>query len=156
MSTRIDDLSTGMAKAIEEAYQRGLADGRKEVSERVREVIDGPTHNAVVEEKALPLAVDRAPRGLVGDLIDQVLTDHPGIPGVDVEDRVLKADSRIARKSVGNTLRRYRDEKYRKEGRNWFLIGDAEKETAETGTNQDSAALEQQTERSPLWNHPNS
>lgn len=74
----------------------------------------------------------RAPRGLVRKAVEEVLAEAPGLTIVEVEQRVGIRYPQVARKSVGNQLRAFEGELYRREGKyNWFLIGhDAQKEAA--------------------------
>lgn len=161
MATSINDISAQIQEAIEEAYKHGYEDGKAEVSKNVKTVLEAAhismgasPAKITVTRKAHPPVSDRAPKGLVGDLIDQVLTDSPGLIGVDIQNKVVAIDGRIASKSVGNTLRRFKDKKYRKDRKKWFLIGDAEKETAEAATNEHSAVSDHANQGGPLWNHP--
>jgi hypothetical protein len=76
----------------------------------------------------------RAPRGLVAEAIKEILTDNPGLSIIDIEDRVVEAHPLIARKSVGNQLRRGEGDTYRREGKyKWFLNGAAVNESAREG-----------------------
>jgi hypothetical protein len=70
-------------------------------------------------------SVKRAPRGSVGKAVDSVLADRPGMLTPEIEERVLQNDPEIARKSVGNELRRLEGKKYKRDrpgGHRWFLI----------------------------------
>lgn len=67
----------------------------------------------------------RAPRGKVREVIDQILRQEPGLSIVEVEERVAALTPEVGRKSVGNQLRKYEGDLYRREGKyQWFLMGD--------------------------------
>ena len=53
----------------------------------------------------LPENAKRAPKGLVDDVLLQVLAERPGMTQEEVEDAVVAVDDRIAKKSVYNKLR---------------------------------------------------
>ena len=70
-------------------------------------------------------AIQRAPRGSVGKAIDTVLSERPGLLVPQLEEAVLEVDPEIAKKSVGNELRRMEGTKYKRDrpsGYRWFLI----------------------------------
>ena len=69
----------------------------------------------------------RAAAGAVGQAIDLVLDDQPGMRIVEIQDRVAQLDPTVARTSVTNELRRKKGTRYRQEGMHWFRIGDTEK-----------------------------
>jgi hypothetical protein len=139
------DLRPAVEKAIKTAYENGEADMRNRLM-HVLKVESLPAHIAATTGTAEPVAAPkdqvRAPRGEVGKLITEVLNEEDGLRAVTVEHRVLQRNNRIASKSVGNELRRFKDEKYRQDGRRrWFLIrSDAEKETAGDSSDQTPAA----------------
>lgn len=90
----------------------------------------------------------RAPRGLVRTAVEAALTERPGSSITELEDVVVGRHPEIARKSVGNQLRHFEGELYRREGKyQWFLMGDAHEETATPGIDPDIADLLGQTER---------
>jgi hypothetical protein len=67
----------------------------------------------------------RAPRGSVGKAIDTVLAERPGLMVPNLEEAILQIDSEIAKKSIGNELRRMEGNKYKRDrpgGYRWFLI----------------------------------
>jgi hypothetical protein len=79
----------------------------------------------VVGANPISDSIKRAPRGSVGKAVDSVLTDKPGLLTPEIEERVLQIDPEIARKSVGNELRRLEGKKYKRDrpgGYRWFLI----------------------------------
>lgn len=67
----------------------------------------------------------RAPRGAVGRAIDAILKTKPGCSIPDLEELVWRENREIARKSVGNEVRRMEGTKYKRDrpgGYRWFLI----------------------------------
>ena len=149
----IAQLRAEMASEIEAAYTRGFAAGADDMRTRILSAAQSPLAPALVQPpedtpvappstvtasgfvihpKPVRRPVERAPRGAVTHMLDRVLHDHPGLTIVEVEALADQYDPTIALKSIGNTLRRYEGDKYRRDERSrWFLIsGDAEKETA--------------------------
>jgi hypothetical protein len=65
----------------------------------------------------------RSPRGLLAQGLAEALQLQPGASTRAVEDYVTAWDQRIARKSVGNELRRQEDRLYRRDGDGgWYLM----------------------------------
>ena len=84
----------------------------------------------------------RAPRGLVRRAVEEALTAEPGLSIVEIEERVVGKHPEIAKKSVGNQLRHFENDLYRREGKyNWFLMGEPQKETARPALPADLADL---------------
>lgn len=74
-----------------------------------------------------PRVASRAPRGLVRAAVAEALADAPGLSISDIEDRVVATHPEVARKSVGNQLRGFEGDLYRREGKyKWFLIEEPE------------------------------
>ena len=72
--------------------------------------------------------VKRAPRGSVGRALESVIGKYPGLAVTEIEERVLQLDREIARKSIGNELRRLEGKRYKRDrpgGYRWFLIDQA-------------------------------
>jgi hypothetical protein len=67
---------------------------------------------------------ERAQSGAVGQALEIVLAEHPGIRIVDAQGFVASLDPTIAATSVTNELRRKKGTRYRQDGMRWFLIGD--------------------------------
>jgi hypothetical protein len=77
------------------------------------------------EERTDRVPGTRAPRGAVGRSIDLVLEVYPGSSIPDIEEMVARENKEIARKSVGNEIRRMEGKKYKRDrpnGYRWFLI----------------------------------
>lgn len=84
----------------------------------------------------------RAPRGLVRAAVAEALAASPGLAITDIEDRVVTQHPEVARKSVGNQLRQFEGDLYRREGKyKWFLMGEPQKETASPALPADLADL---------------
>lgn len=69
----------------------------------------------------------RAARGAVGKAIDPILRANPGMLVPDLESEVKRLHPEIHPKSIGNELRRFEGEKYKRDregGYRWFLIED--------------------------------
>lgn len=147
----IAQLRAEMASEIEAAYNRGFAAGADDMRTRILSAAQSPlapppppedtpvAPSSTVTASGFPThskpvrrSIDRAPRGAVTHMLDRLLRDHPGLTIVEVEGLAGQYDPNIALKSIGNTLRRYEGDKYKRDERSrWFLIGgDAEKETA--------------------------
>ena len=92
----------------------------------------------------------RAPRGLVAEFLHDQLREAPGQTIRELEEVVELFDSRIARKSVGNELRRFEDVKYGREGYKWFLMGNPKNETP---AGQTASASEPRGLSEPLFDH---
>lgn len=70
--------------------------------------------------------VRRAPRGLVDEILDQVLRAKPGMTQEEVESAVGEVDSRVAIKSVYNKLRAWEKQgrRFRRHRGLWYRIQD--------------------------------
>jgi hypothetical protein len=83
----------------------------------------------------------RVARGTVRPLVELVLSDQPGLRVNEVQAGAVLLDPTISPTSVGNELRRLEGQRYRREGKRWFLIGDTEKGKAEDRALTDGADL---------------
>jgi hypothetical protein len=72
----------------------------------------------------------RAAPCAVGQAIELVLADQPGLRIVEIQAVAVGLDPTISRSSIVNELRRKLGTRYRQEGVRWYRIGDAEKESA--------------------------
>jgi hypothetical protein len=144
-----DAIVAALGEQIDAAYWRGFAAGAEDMRNRILQVAQVETrpksaladmlvHQQPVQPRGLgdihgEMNAKRAPRGSVGRMINQILADHPeGLIIAEVEGLAPKYDADVAVKSIGNELRRFEGERYRRDERGrWFLIsGNAEKETA--------------------------
>jgi hypothetical protein len=148
----LDAMIVALKAQLEAAYQRGFAAGAEDMRSRILQVAQTPQiashppnwldHIFDDQQTASPRKLadptveptaKRAPRGSVGRMINQILAEHPeGLITAEVEGLAPKYDAEVAIKSIGNELRRFEGERYRRDERGkWFLIsGNAEKETA--------------------------
>jgi hypothetical protein len=83
----------------------------------------------------------RVARGTVRPLVELVLSDRPGLRVNEVQAGAVLLDPTISPTSVGNELRRLEGQRYRREGKRWFLIGDTGKRKAEDRSLADGADL---------------
>ena len=63
----------------------------------------------------------KAPKGLAEQIIRSVLSKEPNLTLPEIEERVLAADHRVARKTVYNQLNAGRDTTYRFQNHRWSL-----------------------------------
>lgn len=82
--------------------------------------------HVVMSDTAEAEVVRRAPRGLVDEILDQVLRTKPGMTQEEVEAAVGEADSRVAIKSVYNKLRAWEKQgrRFRRHRGLWYRIED--------------------------------
>lgn len=140
--------------ALQTAYQQGVQDTLARITEAVASppehqinpplrkigghLIGSNGGRVTIEVKRRTVVGKRAPRGLVGDVMAKMLTDHPGKSIADYEAMLEDYDDRVAIKSIGNELRRLEDEVYSRDDRGgWHLISN--KETADSQANDESA-----------------
>lgn len=91
-----------------------------------------PVHRHLVAESGAfeltgeMVAATRAPRGLVDDVLEQVLRERPGMTQEEVEAAVVAVDDRIAPKSVYNKLRSWekQERRFRRHLGKWYRIAD--------------------------------
>lgn len=122
--------------------------GSVAVHTRLSGALDVRDHDAVVPENFTRLSphqnrvASRAPRGLVREAIERALRLEPGLSIAELEKRVAISNPEIARKTVGNQLRGFEGDLYRREGKyKWFLMGEPQKETASPALPADLADL---------------
>jgi len=123
----IEELLAPMRKALERAYDQGVANTTADFAEKRRIVLE--TFGGVAVEAQAPPATRRlrrvvrgpvaarAPKGAVGMVIDLVLRD--GMTTREVQDVARDLDASVNPKSIYNELNR-REELYRREGGRWF------------------------------------
>jgi hypothetical protein len=128
----IREITAIIQRVVKEAFEGGFEAGRKKGAEEMRNAILNAASAGITGQLSAGLAdatlsataqvTSRAPRGLVGQVLDKVLSAHPG--GLNRKELIRmagEADGRIAPKSIFNTLRRDEGDKYRRVGKNWFL-----------------------------------
>lgn len=133
-----------MRPIVHDAFRRGLqigltlgrdaaARGFDAALRSINGAFDAPAAPAATHDAGR--AVERAPtRGIIGPLIDKVLSAEPGLRASEIEQRVVGLDNNRSAGAVGNELRRQMGRRYRREGMRWFLIGNTGTRTPETGT----------------------
>ncbi|MBN8534426.1 MAG: hypothetical protein J0L51_10070 [Rhizobiales bacterium] len=145
----LDAVIAAIREQIDAAYQRGFAAGAEDMRGRILQLAQAEVrprsaladmfaHQQPAQARRLgdifgEMNAKRAPRGSVGRMINQILAEHPeGLIIAEVEGLAPQYDAEVAIKSIGNELRRFEGERYRRDERGkWFLAsGNAEKETA--------------------------
>ncbi|MBC9033925.1 hypothetical protein IAG41_16160 [Sphingomonas sp. JC676] len=149
----------GIEAALKAAYDQGVQDALDRIMAAAKQPIEeaasatpaptpAPTPAATVKnqeevvERAGPSAYNpRAPRGLVPQVLELIMGDRPGLSIAEYETLATDLDGRLARKSVGNELRRGEGSKYERRGYRWFLQQDAKtNEAADTPAKDASTA----------------
>lgn len=104
---------------------------------------------AIADSASSPEAVRaRAPRGAVGNAIEPILRANPGMLVPDLEAAVKQLHPEIHPKSIGNELRRFEGEKYKRDregGYRWFLVDD--QDGGRTGAGAPAADMQHEPER---------
>ncbi len=119
---------------VREAYQRGYADGSAAMRDSILKAASAPLSPQTIKPDLVRRPEEsktRAPRGSVRGLVQRVLTETPGLRTGEIGERVAGLDPRVSPSSASNELRRFEGQFYRKEGDTWFLIGHADRESAE-------------------------
>lgn len=147
LGTNVGALQDVMRPILKRAFERGVHVGVTLTAAASGQGIEsfkaglieelGPAPAAPVAAKPLPHrpriaraskgGKPRAAAGSVGQAIDLVLADQPGLRIVDIQNMAVELDPAISRSSVTNELRRKVGTRYRKDGTRWFRIGDQEK-----------------------------
>ncbi len=123
-----------MRPIVHDAFRRGLQMGLALGRDAATKGFDAALRsiNGAFDVPAAPKAaahdagqtLQRAPtRGIIGPLIDRVLSAEPGLRATEIEQRVVRLDNNRSAGAVGNELRRQMGRRYRREGMRWFLIG---------------------------------
>jgi hypothetical protein len=132
----LSDLHDTVRTAIDDAYRRGFEDGQRTLthafaafaSQHVKSPQGSFLGNIFADARATPEAAadaaearERAPRGLLDKILDEVLAPGRRLTIDEVEREVLGRDPRIALKSVYNRLRHYEktDGSFRRVGGRW-------------------------------------
>ena len=148
-----------IASLIEEAYRAGYTDGSLAMRDSILRAANGPMaikpdvgegppvlaasgavttvshvwadHREVHSRQRDSKPSVRAPRGLLKEALEGALRAFPGSSVVELEQFVTQHHPEIASKSVGNQLRRFEGELYRREGKyKWFLMEDHQTKSA--------------------------
>lgn len=130
------------------AYEQGVSDGIQRVFDAVKTPKQSTAQAA--DFSVRPMLPQhhhqRAPRGLVAEVLAAVLAEKPGLTISDYEWLVTQRDGRISERTVGNELRRYEGVRYKRQGYRWFPIGSEEQETAGSPTTERPAVSHWQQE----------
>lgn len=149
LSDLIGGIGPALAEALHRAYVRGYEAGGEAMRETIFQAAARPFQGtrypdgfqehgifnpAKTQTAPTPSVVEtglRAPRGSVTRAIARVLGESPGLSTREVREYVSLIDEQVSPKSIDNELSRHRDDRYRYDDGKWFLIGAADKETAE-------------------------
>ena len=122
---------------MQEIYEAGRRDGGAAMREAILKAAEVPVQRVAPKPiSASKQDGERAPRGLLPQVMAQVLRQIPGSTEQEIAEMVTLMDSRISPRSVGGQLRRFRGKVYRQEGRKWFLL-----ETVAAGSSREPADL---------------
>lgn len=128
----LDELMAPVLAAMREAFRKVHSEATQAA---VQKVVD---HVSILAPMGAPVSVipmtatahggpaPRAPRGLVDDVLEHVLSDRPGMSQEEVEAAVAEVDDRIAPKSVYNKLRWWekKGQRFRRHRGRWYRIED--------------------------------
>jgi 3,4-dihydroxy-2-butanone 4-phosphate synthase len=123
-----------------EIYEAGRRDGSAEMRAALLKLV-GADPAAVARATAPPTNVrddeaaeaTRAPRGALERAVKQALTERQGQTEQELVEAVAVIDPQVSPRSIGGQLRRFRDTRYRQEGRRWFLMADEPGDQAKAG-----------------------
>ena len=148
--------AAALEKLVHEAYLAGFTAGIEQVSRaaaqqvhhlKANSVSTGapdlgrPTLNSFRRDSS-PLLVVRATRGAVRDAVQEIIGQHPGLTIVEYEKIAAEKAPHVAKKSIGNELRRGEGTLYERNvpgGNLWFPKG--QKNEAAVGDHQPAASL---------------
>jgi hypothetical protein len=121
--------SQALINTLLESAARLFGDGTAENDDVLKDVpvpVDPEQEPEDESDDGNEAATRRAPKGLVDDVLQQVLADRPGMSQDEVEDAVVTVDPRIAKKSVYNKLRWWEKQgrRYRRHEGRWYRIAD--------------------------------
>lgn len=110
-----------------EIYEAGKRDGSAEMRKALLKLVGADSSPG--EPSAAPPSLteretgsSRAPRGALRDAIERALRERPGQTEQELQVYVGQLDRRVSPRSVGGELRRLKGDRYRQEGRKWFLL----------------------------------
>ncbi|MGN6817995.1 MAG: hypothetical protein ACTHJR_04930 [Sphingomonas sp.] len=127
---------TPIIAAIRAALKDAYVAGGKAKATEVLLALGGTIPAGEIEQRAdatitkIRSPSGKAPRGTVPRVLDQMLTDRPGLTILEYEALAPEYDDRISIRSVGNELRRFEGTKYERDrpgGYQWFLKGQKDK-----------------------------
>ncbi len=124
-------------KLVQDAYRQGYADGAEAMRDLILRAagaplsIPQPPHfseilaRSVEAEQQPKLELKnksgRAPRGTVGRILNDALTQRAGLTQHQLKQYADQVED-VSATSIGNELRRNEGKKYMREGKRWFLI----------------------------------
>jgi hypothetical protein len=137
-----DAVRQALRPILERAFRDGVRAGMELSSSLTQSAIEDAIARIVrLTEAVRPLTTHarrpagqprhRAISGAVGQAIELVLQERPGLRIIEIQQQAKSLDPTISATSVTNELRRKKDSRYRQDGKRWFLIGDTEKEEVE-------------------------
>ena len=138
--------------AIKSAYEQGAQDG----IDRIVQAARAPAGPAVVPQTAAPVVTaeqpatpprKRAKRGLLPVVMNQMLSEHPGLTTQQYVDKIGDYDQTVKANSVGNELRRGDGTRYERRGKGWF-VKNSEIEAEARPESETSASIMHSTEGS--------
>lgn len=135
MSGELDNYSRQIQDLVQQAYNDGFKAGEQAMLGRIQAAVAGPgaspQTSIIGSARSTPQPqTKRAPRGLVGEVVEAVLINEEGLSLLEIEERATTLDPRVAPKSISNELHRKKDVKYRQDGRKWYLLGSEKPEVA--------------------------
>jgi hypothetical protein len=123
-------------KLVQEAYKQGYTDGAEAMRDSILRAAGSPlsipeappfseilSRSAEADQPKLELKnkSGRAPRGTVGRILNDALTQRGGLTQHQLKQYADQVED-VSATSIGNELRRNEGKKYRREGKRWFLI----------------------------------
>lgn len=110
-----------------EIYEAGKRDGSAEMRKALLKLVGAETSPGEPFRAQAPFpekdaSSSRAPRGALRDAIERALRESPGQTEQELQAHVGQLDPRVSPRSVGGELRRLKGDRYRQEGRKWFLL----------------------------------
>ena len=123
-----DEYERQFRKMLRKAYDDGFAAGQQDMKSAILKAAKIVGNDTIVPheggEDGITVKVQqkRAPYGLVGKVVEAVLSKEAGLTISEIEERALEYDNRIVPKSIPNELHRKKGDKYRHEGNLWYLM----------------------------------
>lgn len=126
MPDELKEITDNVITLLTRAYERGYADGAENMRStimRAAGVMDSqpPLAPVAISVKHTTETQKRAPKGLLTQVVTQVLRETPGLTLTEIEARAVSRDDRISSRSIGNELRRLEGSHYRREDKRWFI-----------------------------------
>lgn len=124
------DTIAAFEAALKAAYDQGFSDGIDRVVQAAKSPLSAEAPIKGVVQKVSPTgaradALGRAPRGIVPNVVGEMVRASPGLTIGEYEQMVTKAEPLISVKSVGNELRRGEGKRYKRDrpnGYKWYPL----------------------------------